>query len=756
MQDEVSLYQHRTGMIPGFFILLLITLAAVFLYLTNKLHQVQEQKTDIFLQEIMLRSADRMRIQLQCQLHKIEAVSEVLARAWPMPESRLRDELAQAAANLKIKRLGVILADGSSIVSDGAHLPLRDRPFVPKVMGGESVISESFPDRDDNLSINILAAPLSHRGRVAAALFATVDSNELQRMLDLPIFDGEGGMHIVDRDGQSVGDDLTGIISSNNLFTALQSMPRVRPSLQQVQSDFQTMATGTVSFRHKSTDYNMAYAPLGINDWYAVGFMPTAYTDASIGTTITIILGMLAFTTLAFFGLVGYIVFIQRRMRRDAQQHAARMATLVRNVPGGVLRCRDDDAWTLLDYSEGFLDMVGYTAEELRTKFHNELAQLIYPADLNTVRNNQHDLGTGFLIQEFRLQRKSGSLLWVSDHSQLVEDEDGMHWCSVLLDVGVRRNAQERRRVEEERYRILFEMSDAILYEFDLRSGVMHTTRQFFEKFGFPEPESVSHQYPVKQDIIHPEDEATFASLHQALKQGENSTEALIRIRDAEGKWLWCHMQQTALLDANHKCIKALGKITNVDAETRALHKLRDEVQRDPFTGLFNKVATTGVVDQLLHSPPQDMPDSPTPQGPMLSALCLVDVDNFKKVNDFMGHEMGDSVLLELSAALTSLFPQNAVVGRVGGDEFIIFLHHLTSITEVEERMAQVCAAFRHNFDYTSGSQICISASIGIALCPRDGTSFAVLYPKADKALYRSKRRKDIFSVYDARLDEEQ
>ena len=744
MQTDTRLQKFRSGLVPVIFVLLLLTLAALFIYLTSTLEKVQEEQNQIFLEEILHRTGNSIVLQLQGRIRYLQNVGTEISQQWPVADDRLQVLLKKNNTFFKSKRMGFIGADGFGVSSTGASISLRDRIFFTPVMSGQTVITDTMPDPEDTLPINILAVPVLAADKVVGVLFAVLNSEDVRPLLEVPLFQGQGGTYVITNEGQGVSLGFGRRMLQNNLFLGLADVPLVSPPLATIRAALIQDKTGTAIFRQRGTDYYLSYAPLGLNNWYVVAFVPTNFANAEVTATINVIMRVLAATTLLFFGLICYVILIQRRMRRDALQQAARMGTLVRNIPGGVVRSRDDAVWTLEEYSEGFLNLVGYSADEVKKLFGDQMFRIIHPLDRDMVQRVQ-DEGGG-VHMEYRIKRKDGTLIWVAEHSQLVHEADGPHWFAVLLDISASHNAQERRRLDEERYRILFDMSEAILYEYDMRSGVLHTTWRFFEKFNYPAPESLAARHAVGLDIIHPDDRDTFMALHATLMEGQVSAEALIRVRRHDGQWLWCHMQQTALLDAARHCIKALGKITNVDAETRALHQLREEVQRDPFTGLFNKIATAAMVDQTLDEVEAEVQDA-------ICALCVIDVDNFKSVNDCMGHGMGDTVLKELSAALAQLFRSSDVVGRVGGDEFVVFMRDVKHAQMVEVKMGQVQDAFRQTFDYTEGEQVRISASIGVTMSPRDGNSFSMLFPKADKALYRSKKTKDQISFYDAELD---
>ena len=157
---------------------------------------------------------------------------------------------------------------------------------------------------------------------------------------------------------------------------------------------------------------------------------------------------------------------------------------------------------------------------------------------------------------------------------------------------------------------------------------------------------------------------------------------------------------------------------------------LEDKADMDLLTELTNKAATERLIAEY-------MQQNPNGRG----VLFILDIDNFKKVNDTMGHAFGDTLLKTLGKEIKTEFRVTDIVGRTGGDEFMIFLKDIKDDLIVE-REAHRVTHFFHDFkaggDYVKYSA---TASIGAAVFPEDGAEFKDLYVSADQALYRAKKR---------------
>lgn len=164
---------------------------------------------------------------------------------------------------------------------------------------------------------------------------------------------------------------------------------------------------------------------------------------------------------------------------------------------------------------------------------------------------------------------------------------------------------------------------------------------------------------------------------------------------------------------------------------------LEDKADTDLLTDLNNKMATERKIREYM----EEYPDK---QG----ILFVLDVDNFKKINDTMGHAFGDEVLRRLAVRLQSMFRATDIVGRTGGDEFMVFLKDIRENSMIEREGKKIEQLF-HQFEVGEYVKYSVTASVGAAVFSRDGKTFEELYKAADNALYVSKRHgKNQLSFY--------
>ncbi len=166
----------------------------------------------------------------------------------------------------------------------------------------------------------------------------------------------------------------------------------------------------------------------------------------------------------------------------------------------------------------------------------------------------------------------------------------------------------------------------------------------------------------------------------------------------------------------------------------------------DTLTNLPNKLAFLDYVNAVLSSSPQNC---------RRHSVYFVDLDNFKTVNDTLGHEYGDTLLIKTAQLLTTLLDGNGMLARAGGDEFLIFREDIGAAENAVEFASQIIETFKNPLDL-DGEIVYISMSIGISIYPENGLSSKALIKNSDIAMYKSKDTgKNKFTLFDSTMEEE-
>ena len=251
-------------------------------------------------------------------------------------------------------------------------------------------------------------------------------------------------------------------------------------------------------------------------------------------------------------------------------------------------------------------------------------------------------------------------------------------------------------------------------------------------------------------ELVHPEDVPKLRLyLHSIFRRAPHyanrTRNHLCKLRlygRKQNDYVWSEIHIITYFD-EHLPITAFGNIRNIQAQKLWQERIEQEASHDKLTGLLNKDATQTQIGTALAtlSPQHDQ-----------AALLLIDADGFKNINDSFGHLFGDAVLTDMGKAIEHNFRHSDIKGRIGGDEFVVFLHNSSNIDIIKNRCEQLIG--RLSRDYKNGdSSLPFSVSIGISQYPNHGTTYKNLFKHADRALYESKSLgRSRYTIYQSSL----
>jgi diguanylate cyclase (GGDEF)-like protein/PAS domain S-box-containing protein len=395
-----------------------------------------------------------------------------------------------------------------------------------------------------------------------------------------------------------------------------------------------------------------------------------------------------------------------------------------------------DLSGTITTWNQGAVRLYGWTAEEAIGRH----LSLIVPKDRFDELHAQRDaLRAGRTLPPFETQRlhRDGHLIPVSLTSSILCDLDGtpVGYAAIGRDLTEHRRIQQALTASEARFRALVQHSADLAAVVDIAGNIQYLSRL--------EPDIGGHDLAAITgangwELLHPDDRPHAHELFAEVLSGPGEHRiAEVRIARADGVWRWVEAAATNLL---HEPAVA-GIVVNLRDITRrkqAEAALYHRAHHDQLTGLPNRsllldrIRTTGETDPV--------------------ALLLLDIDEFKLVNDTHGHAVGDTLLRLVAARLRDAVRFEDTVARLGGDEFVVLCPGIVDPTDAVAVAEQIHVAFEPPFDLAPGVRYFLDATIGIAISDR-GYDPARLLADADTAMYETKRRgRGRHGIYDERL----
>ncbi|WP_422126664.1 putative bifunctional diguanylate cyclase/phosphodiesterase [Thioalkalivibrio sulfidiphilus] len=291
--------------------------------------------------------------------------------------------------------------------------------------------------------------------------------------------------------------------------------------------------------------------------------------------------------------------------------------------------------------------------------------------------------------------------------------------------------ANARLRDLEERWRFALDSAGAGVWDLDLSAGKILLSVRCKHMLGYEEHE-IGTSAEEWQALVHRDDAPALIAACQRLVDGEvQSFTHEHRKRCKDGSWKWVQARgMVAARDENGAPTRLIGTYIDISERKRAEEIIQQQANFDPLTKLPNRRLFLDRLDQQIAKCQRT--------GAAL-ALLLIDLDEFKEVNDTLGHDVGDVLLQEAARRISGCIRDTDTVARLGGDEFTVILSDLTGKAHVEEIAQKLISRVAEPY-YLREGVAHISASIGITLYPGDAEDMGELMKHADQAMYSAKR----------------
>lgn len=391
--------------------------------------------------------------------------------------------------------------------------------------------------------------------------------------------------------------------------------------------------------------------------------------------------------------------------------------------------------------NEGMFRMLGYSRAQ-GMKFINKVERSIIPDDLPIFQQGIEDVlkDDGAVDVEFRTVTGSGGLRWLYARANLYSREGSKYIIvAVVEDITDRKNVEEELYQQAERLHILSEAVGGKIIDYNARTDVM-VIKASREHEISGEKMIKNYLEHFDESMIYEEDIAYYKSIFRGLLTSPKNETIEYRTKRFESDYTWYQVNLTSLLGPEGYVTRIVGRMINIHEKKLKELDLLLRAEKDALTGLYNKGATMQLIQNAIEDSKEDT----------LNALMIIDLDNFKEVNDLLGHAQGDQVLVDTATALNEIFKGGDIVGRIGGDEFVVFMKNLNAISNADILAGKVVRNVNFSFEYED-RQINVTCSVGVAIFPYHGNDYEELFNKADKAVYTAKANgKCGYRIYDA------
>lgn len=409
------------------------------------------------------------------------------------------------------------------------------------------------------------------------------------------------------------------------------------------------------------------------------------------------------------------------------------LGTLLGSLDGMIYRGRIDAEWTMEFVSDGCHALTGYAPSDLLLNSRISYESITHPDDREHVRSRimaclmrreSYDV-------EYRILRSDGGERWVWERGNGVFDAAGQPLAmeGIIQDVTARRKAEDALRRAEERYRALFEHAIEGIFRTSVDGRYIDANPALAHIYGFESPMALisSLSNISSQLYVDPDRRSAFI---QRIRRDGYVTNFESQVYQADGQVIWISENSRAVFDDAGECLYFEGTVEDITERKAYEERIRHQATHDALTGLPNRSL---FFDRL------ELAIARAKRFEHLIAVAYVDLDQFKMINDSLGHDAGDELLKTVAERLHHCLREGDTVARHGGDEFVLILSEQHGKDDIHKLLERVLSSVAQPYE-RKGRSYSIGASCGVAIFPDDGVDAETLLSNADAAMYRAKQ----------------
>lgn len=726
--------------------LVLVTFISLLIFQASSTRRTQQQVFNT-LQDTAETQARAFDLCLDGRFETLQAYMGALDPAQLGTTEKQLRSMGSVILATDFSRLMLVDDMGEAFTSQGLHCNIKQEPFFAEAMAGREAITKNEGDSLDPAAHFVLAIPARSNGRITGVVAGTYSEHVFRDILNSETFDGAGYSVLCNRDGDVViiSDEHVSF-PQNNVFSALERSLFVNGSLADCKNGFATGTPGIIGISRDGVTHYAVYMPVGVNDWMLLNFVPDKIVETSVSRSMQSGLLLTGVIMCIAFAFIIYIFFFNRRQqarieddRRRLMLSDERFRVALAETSVGIweydfqsrtVYCSED-----ADKHTGFPSVLPDVPNTLIAQGY------IHPDSAEAFLAMYEALFNGEVRAEgvFRVCNPANPT-WRYEHIRYKSllDQSGKPYRAIGMSEDVTEKQQAKLAYERE-LQVQQAMGPDILITalFDATDG--RTIRKWFrderESVALYDDRLETFTNYIAQRIVNtdgkPQDWQPTISLEilqqrYASGQTEMVFEYLRSMPDGTERYV--EDESHLIIDPDSGHLMMFSCLRDVDNVRRQKEALLIAVESDSMTGLLNHEAALERIRTVLGE---------HPDGTM-HALFMIDIDDFKVVNDTFGHQVGDDIIKQLASLVRGAFRDSDVVGRIGGDEFIALMRNVGSVLAVRRKAQELIDALKCSC--RSGEHVVpLSVSVGVCTCETAAQTVDMLYREADAALYESK-----------------
>lgn len=733
------------------FVLFCIVISIIFTSFHHALKQMELDRSYAILKEVSQQNTQTMKAILNTSLNDMKIVSSSLIALENSPYNTKDIEyiLEHIFENTLFSYIGIADKNGNAKTTTGRETNVKEESFFQYALNGADNTSRLLknPLVCENEFANAVAL---YEGReITGVLYGVYDTQRLSKYMENVESAEEYCFGVIQQNGAFVvypPNEQT-LLYEKNFWENMQKAS-LSYSMEQIKKDMNENKSRMVSYNINGEQRYLYYQPYYENDWYVISVMNPEVMESRLQKINYMVWRVSAEILICFIIVVIWTFYSSKRSRSEMEQITK---TLKQNETSFAIAV-SQSSQVIFDYDiESKRLTFRYKGNE-RYGFEKQLENV--PEDLIAkgvvLADSAEELRHMFaLIAQgeksasgiIKMKRHDGKVVWDKMSMTNIFSKEG----TVIQTVGILEDTTELKEnemqmAEEIEFRRAMVSGAMTSYEINITEDYMVRRKAEESTESFENQKKYVYTMCLEamiRFVVHPKDSVIVLSAFSkenmlyAFSHGQTDISKQFRQKTKTGEYIWVECAVHFFQDRLTKDVKGFMVIRDINVQKDKELKLKKQADIDFLTNIYNRATAEKHITEMV---------SKESDSTALHAFLICDLDNFKAINDTLGHQMGDKTLVDTAEILKNSFRKTDIIGRLGGDEFIVLMCNVESLEDVKAAAKKLIAHL--NRVYGEGeNQVRTTASIGISLSPLHGRTFEALYSKADKALYGVKHK---------------
>lgn len=711
-----------------------------------EIHKKHVHKTVLSDTKVSLNYANHLINEMVADL---EGISKVVVNFDDLKNTETLKLLRYATETSSFSFIGVADDKGNAYDNEENVIDISERKYFKEAMSGRVSFSELIESKVyPNEKVQVISHPIrTKNNNIRGIVYGIIHLSNVDKLTIQNDANDQANVYIVDSNGDYIAQFRENNIlpTQGNFWKDMKKTSMTNEEEIKMKNDFKKRNEGSLEYSYGPEEKNryVCYMPIGPNKWQLVYSVSLDNMDNLVKDIYSLDYKETVFVFIFhILFLMAIIIYYKQLNHRNEESKQAAIKNMkymqfAVDTSGHIIFEYDCNKKTInLKCSNRNLLL---NKSEITDVPENIISKNIIASDIienfsmifETIKTNES------AVEEIHVLDNNEDIWYKIMMHNIYSDKN-----KDFVTMGVMEEITEEKKKEiklQKKIQIQKTLAfNSLMYGvIDLKRGIVLEWKENNKEDEIEKKEvNLSYNSTIQNKILNLVDNEYKFSLSEVLSlknlrkeydKGKESGE-IQYLRNFENEKRWTSLRIYRMYGAYES--KAIIIVTDIDKQKRKELLFKNRAERDGLTGLYNAITARDKINKELCEN-QKMGEQ--------HIFVLIDLDNYKQINDTFGHNYGDKVLIDIANILNNRFRSTDIVCRLGGDEFVIFLKNIRSYEYAEQLIGELCEII--NKTYRKGNkEVVISASIGIAIAPKDGNDFQELYKKADMAQYDVKK----------------